>query len=155
MKLEQVEWEPSKPPKIKHPNTLARERVLQYLYMYELNNDAEPFTSFLHRQPIAGASFALKLYETVITNKSEFDATITKLADNWAISRIAVVEKNILRLAMAELKAFPTPFSVVINEAVELAKFFANNDASKFINGVLDQLKPPSPPIPPELPFAH
>jgi N utilization substance protein B len=135
MKIEQVDDAPSTPNKLKHPNSFSRELVLQYLYMQELNENAEPF--------ISSTLFAQKLYETVIINKSTFDATITKLADNWHISRIATVEKNILRLAMAELKAFPnTPFNVVIDEAVELAKLFSNKEAGAFVNGILDQLKP-------------
>ena len=142
MKLEKVEYKKDwSAPAKRHPHTVAREFVLQCLYMKELNKEGELnelYANYLNRN-----FYAKKLYEAVLQNQTTIDAMIKKLAANWEIKRIAAVERNILRLAIVELQVFPKhSFKIVINEAVDLAKKYSNNEAGGFINGVLDQLKP-------------
>lgn len=75
----------------------------------------------------------------VIQKRDELDELIKPLLQNWRFERIGVITKLILRLALWELHNTDTPPTVVINEAIELAKCFAEQDAYKFINGLLDE----------------
>lgn len=77
--------------------------------------------------------------ESVIKNRDELDQMIYPLLVNWRFDRIGVCTKLILRFALWELKELKTAHSIVINEAIELAKCFAEHDAYKFVNGVLDE----------------
>jgi N utilization substance protein B len=77
-----------------------------------------------------------------ISHLDEIDALIKKRAENWRISRMAVVDRNILRLAIYEfLYENETPKTVVINEALEIARRFSTFEATQFINGILDAIK--------------
>ncbi len=67
----------------------------------------------------------------------EIDALITRLAEHWTIDRMAAVDRNILRLALFELRYTSTPVRVIINEAVELAKQYSTEDSGRFVNGLL------------------
>lgn len=81
--------------------------------------------------------FARELIEKTEAKKSEINKTIEKVAPEWPIEQVAIIDRNILRLAICELSYFDTPPKVVINEAIELAKTFGAEHSSKFINGVL------------------
>ena len=82
--------------------------------------------------------FAKKLAEGTLKHQTEIDMTIKSLSKDWPIERMSLVDRNILRLALYELNyEKETPASVVINEAVELAKKYSTTEAAKFINGVL------------------
>jgi N utilization substance protein B len=76
----------------------------------------------------------------VVRDVAELDAEIVAIADNWRLERIGIVERNVLRLALHEMKAGDTPTPVVIDEAVRLAHWFAGSKAPGFVNGVLDAL---------------
>jgi N utilization substance protein B len=76
----------------------------------------------------------------VIRNVDQLDAEIIAVAENWRLERIGVVERNILRLALHEMRTVGTPAKVAIDEAVKLAHWFAGSKAPGFINGVLDAL---------------
>jgi transcription antitermination protein NusB len=82
--------------------------------------------------------FANQLFENAATRAAELDPVISSHAQHWRIERMAAVDRAILRLAMAELHNMSTPPKVVIDEAVELAKKFSSEEASAFINGILD-----------------
>jgi len=85
--------------------------------------------------------FSEVLVRGVSSHIDELDAKISKYAKNWSINRIGSVERNVLRLAFYELLHAPdVPPPVVINEAIDLAKYFSNADAGRFVNGILDQL---------------
>jgi N utilization substance protein B len=84
--------------------------------------------------------FAQELVGGVRRNRQELDAWLSELAQNWTLSRMAVLDRNILRLAAFEIVYTNTPGQVVINEAVELAKRFGAKQSSQFVNGVLDRL---------------
>ncbi|MCC6137970.1 MAG: transcription antitermination factor NusB [Bdellovibrionaceae bacterium] len=79
---------------------------------------------------------------TVATNLSALDALIEKYANNWSVSRLSLVDLNILRMGIAEMMFLkvPTPPVVAIDEAIELAKKYSSLDAPGFINGILDKV---------------
>jgi transcription antitermination protein NusB len=85
--------------------------------------------------------FARHLVDGVDARKDEIDPMIDAASLNWRISRMPVVDRNILRLAAFELLSMPeVPASVSINEAVELAKRFGDKDSRAFVNGILDRI---------------
>jgi N utilization substance protein B len=86
--------------------------------------------------------FSNQLALGTISHITEIDELIKKRAENWRISRMAVVDRNILRLAIFEfLYQADTPKTVVINEALEIARRFSTFEATQFINGILDAIK--------------
>ena len=84
-------------------------------------------------------SHVFKVADMIITKREELDSAIKPLLHNWRFDRIGVCTKLILRLALWELYNTPTSASIVMNEAIELAKCFAERDAYKFVNGILDE----------------
>jgi transcription antitermination protein NusB len=88
--------------------------------------------------PIEGEEFLRSLVTGVLQNREQLDFFIHKYAPAWPVSQIAVVDRNILRIALYELSgASGTPPKVAINEAVDLAKMFGSDNSSRFVNGVL------------------
>jgi len=86
--------------------------------------------------------FANELFEGSISRRSEIDSIIQKHAKNWRLNRMAVVDRNILRLAVYEfLSDAETPGTVIINEALEIAKKYSTADSAQFVNGILDSVK--------------
>ena len=84
------------------------------------------------------APFARELVFGVLQNREVLDKTIVKYAPNWPLDQMALIDRNILRLAIYEISiAKNVPIKAAINEAVELAKLFGSDSSSKFINGVL------------------
>ncbi len=83
--------------------------------------------------------FARRLMETVIANLAFIDTEIARLAENWDLDRIAVIDRIILRIAIAEIHFMPDiPVKVAINEAIDLAKEYSTLESSSFVNGILD-----------------
>ena len=125
--------------------TKARECALQVLYQIDITNAAledalkDYWAEYQHPQNIV--EFAAKIVEGTCRNKKEIDGLIGKYAENWSISRMAVVDRNVMRMAAYELLYCPDiPHKVCINEAVELAKKFADSESGKFVNGILDRI---------------
>lgn len=88
--------------------------------------------------PAEGEEFLRNLVTGVLKHRNQLDFLIHKYAPAWPVSQIAVVDRNILRIALYELSgASGTPPKVAINEAVDLAKMFGSDNSSRFINGVL------------------
>lgn len=86
-------------------------------------------------------AFADRLVAGVIERIEDVDQLIRRASLNWRIDRMAMVDRNILRLATYELMAVPdTPVKVVLNEAIELSKRYGSEDSSAFVNGVLDKI---------------
>jgi transcription antitermination protein NusB len=80
------------------------------------------------------------LVRGVATHRADIDDTLARLSRNWRVERMAVVDRNIIRIALYELKHCESvPVSVVINEAVELAKHFGTSEGAAFVNGLLDR----------------
>ena len=87
-------------------------------------------------------AFAQELVAGTLAQRGEIDALITIAAENWELSRLAAVDRNILRLAVHELSSRPDiPAKVSINEAIELGKRFSTAQSGGFINGILDRVR--------------
>jgi N utilization substance protein B len=123
----------------------ARRVTLETLYEYDIANhpSGEVLQRRLEADPIekAGAEFASYLVSGVIEHQTEIDTLISRYAPEWPLDQMAVIDRNILRIAIFEfLVDGETPVKVAINEAVELAKTYASDSAPRFINGVLGSL---------------
>lgn len=126
----------------------AREVVLQMLYQHDQNRafDLEAARLFARRrlQDTTLEQLADLLFNGTVTHRSDIDLKITEVAENWSVTRMAVVDRNLLRLAAYELLyQAETPAKVAIDEAVELAKRFGSAESSAFVNGILDRLAQP------------
>jgi transcription antitermination protein NusB len=85
--------------------------------------------------------FADDIFRVAQDRGAEIDKLITSHADNWRMDRMAAVDRNVLRAAVAEMVGFPgTPRAVIINEAIEIARKFSAPESAQFINGVLDSI---------------
>ena len=123
----------------------AREIALQVLYQLDIGQ-GDPrevlgvyFENF--RPSEKAREFCHRLIEGVWQHREEIDRLIEENAENWTLKRMAVVDRNILRLAAYELTHCPDiPFKATLNEAIELAKRFGNDDSGAFINGILDKI---------------
>lgn len=122
----------------------ARETVLQALYELEFTQD-DP-SAVIERQVQRresgddSAEYARALFARTFEHLADLDETIEKSLQNWDMDRVALVDKNILRFALAELLYFPeVPSRVIINEAIEVAHRFSSEDAGRFVNGLLDR----------------
>jgi N utilization substance protein B len=89
----------------------------------------------------AAREFATRLAAGTLDNLEILDERIRSRAEHWRISRMAIVDRNILRLAVYEFLYEPTPRTVAINEALEIARRFSTYEATQFINGILDAIK--------------
>jgi len=123
----------------------AREIALQVLYQLDIvqGDPQEALTLYFEnfRPSEKTRQFCQRLVEGVCQEQEEIDRVIEENAENWTLKRMAVVDRNILRLATFELLNCPDiPFKASLNEAIELAKKFGNDDSSAFINGILDQI---------------
>jgi len=123
----------------------ARELALQVLYACELSGD--PIDEILEAVPDRGvvssevSDFAASLSRKTIQHLARIDEIIIQKVQKWELSRIAVVDKTILRLAICELLYFPDiPQKVSINEAIELAKIYSTRESGRFVNGILDSV---------------
>lgn len=129
-----------------NPKTKAREYALQFLYQCELEklyhfSDAH-LAAFAEHQQIARELVPLvrELVQGTLEHMGGLDVQIQSASSNWKLTRMSVVDRNVLRLAAFELSSTPTPKRVVLNEAVELAKTFGSDDSSRFVNGLLDRI---------------
>jgi N utilization substance protein B len=122
-------------------------RVVAFQCLYEVDfrgekNFPEVFKRHIKNikdieEPDENADFAEDILKKTAVHLKEIDRIIEKTAPEWPIDHVAVVDRNILRLAIAELEYFNTPPKVAINEAIEIAKTYGSETSSKFINGVL------------------
>lgn len=130
--------------------TRAREIALQALYQFDLAckagraeqsvEDLEPFLAQA-TQDAQVAQSARWLVQAVVASLGDLDARIAATAQNWAIGRIAPVDRCILRIALVELlERGDVPPKVAIDEAIELAKKFSTEQSGAFVNGILDQI---------------
>lgn len=130
---------------MQRPETKARARALQLLYAWDLSGSPEPSiesivarVARIYGRAPTGYDRGADLAAKAVAGKPEFDRRIADAAEHWRLERVGVIERNILRLALAELDEASTPSRVVIDEAVKLAHWFAGARAPAFINGVLD-----------------
>jgi transcription antitermination protein NusB len=130
---------------VQRPETKARARALQLLYAWDLSGRPAIETVVARLDaaggrapPGPGLDRGADLAAKAIAGLPEFDRRVAAAAEHWRLERVGVVERNILRLALAELAEAETPPRVVIDEAVKLAHWFAGAKAPAFVNGVLD-----------------
>jgi len=123
----------------------ARAIALQGLYEIDFTRHSPEYALGCRLRelplPESATSFAFHLVEGVADHRSELDQVMAELAPEWPVEQIAVVDRNILRIAIYEL-LFDSdiPPKVAINEAVELAKMFGSDSSPRFVNGVLGSL---------------
>ncbi|MDP8230830.1 MAG: transcription antitermination factor NusB [Candidatus Gorgyraea atricola] len=126
--------------------TLARECALKILYRIEISKESmrdsmKDFWS-VEKTDKEVKDFANSIVDGTCENLSGIDKLISKYADNWDIKRIAVIDKNVLRMGIYEmLHREDIPPKVSINEAIELAKRYGDVDSGKFVNGILDKVR--------------
>lgn len=120
----------------------SREFALQMLFEWDMarQEPARVEKTFWKSARAAASTreFANELFEGTVQQASALDELIAKVAENWRLERLAAIDRNILRLAIYEMRAGETPPTVVIDEALELAKKFSSAEAPAFLNGVLD-----------------
>ena len=125
----------------------GREAALQLLYQWEICrlgaaglDEANEFYWAVHPAPAARRTFAASLVTGTTQHLDEIDPLLETHADNWRLSRMAVVDRLIMRMAVYELLFSDTPPAVVIDEALELARTYGGEQAVPFVNGVLDSI---------------
>jgi len=124
----------------------SRELALQMLFQADLGKQLpeEVRNTFWHgRGEVADDvhGFAEDLFRVACDRAADIDKMIEEHTENWRMDRMAAVDRNILRAAVAELIGFPsTPRAVIINEAIEIARKFSSLESVQFINGVLDSV---------------
>ena len=126
--------------------TLARECALKILYKIEISKDSveSSIEDFWSRGKFSEEikNFATSLVKGACEKLARIDDIISQYAENWEIKRMAIIDKNILRLGTFELLyRDEIPPKVSINEAIELAKKYGDIDSGKFVNGILDKIR--------------
>jgi transcription antitermination protein NusB len=124
--------------------TKSREFALQMLFQWDMSpqEPAKLEANFWRAAKAADSTrtFANRLFEGTAKDVSALDDLIVKHAENWRFERLAAIDRAVLRLAIHELRAADTPFKVVLNEAVGLAKKYSSEESGAFVNGILDAI---------------
>jgi N utilization substance protein B len=131
---------------MQHSRRKSRELALQTLYACEVGDTADC------RKVLAGimeeqggdegaGHYAFALVEKTLAARKEIDELLSTHAANWDLKRMTAIDRNVLRMAVTELRSdADVPYRVVIDEAVELAKLYGTDDSGKFVNGVIDSI---------------
>jgi len=124
----------------------AREAALQMLFQWEAGRDAPAQVMANYWEGVKAdqvtRSFANQLFEGTVAAVAEIDPLLRVHSEHWRLERMAAIDRNLLRLAVYELQAFPqTPRPVIINEALEIARKYSGADSVEFVNGVLDSIR--------------
>ncbi|MGG3560965.1 transcription antitermination factor NusB [Neobacillus rhizosphaerae] len=121
----------------------AREKALQALFQIDVSN-TDPSLAIEHvLEGEAGDEYLSNLVIGVVEHKEEIDKLIIENLEKWSLDRLATVDRNLLRIAAYELKFYRNeiPENVILDEAIEIAKIYGDDQSSKFINGVLSKVK--------------
>lgn len=124
----------------------ARILAISILYQREIRpiellEDLIYYTLMMDEYEVSVVHFAQKLVRGVEENSEDIDNVIARHADNWSVSRMATMDRNIMRMAIFEIKYLDDiPPNVSINEAVEIAKNYSTEKSGEFVNGVLDRI---------------
>ncbi|MBI4298808.1 MAG: transcription antitermination factor NusB [Chloroflexi bacterium] len=128
-------------------NSRRRARIVALQVLYEHDAVGHPWISCLERLVVENslsqdaASFVKEVVQGVLSKHQQIDSTIERFATNWPLSQLAIIDRNLLRMAIYELMwSENTPPRAAINEAVELAKLFGSENSPRFINGVLGSI---------------
>ncbi|MFA7366740.1 MAG: transcription antitermination factor NusB [Bacilli bacterium] len=125
--------------------TITRIIAMLWLYSYEINNETklDDIINILGEDIVYDEKFLLQLIDGVLTNIDEIDHIISIYIKKYTIDRLNIVDKNLVRIGVYELKYLKTPKSIIINEIVEISKEYSeveNYDSSKFNNSLLDAI---------------
>jgi len=124
----------------------AREAALQLLYQRDANPDIKPqvardmLEELINFQPLR--DLAWQLYVGTASELPAIDKRLQDVAHNWRLSRMAMTDRNILRMGLYEMTTIGTPAAVVLDECIELARLYGNAQSGQFVNGILDKLMP-------------
>lgn len=123
----------------------AREIVLQLLYEADMNNCREDAAAIeFIKSRLQGrkalTEFAYQLFQGTLERRAEIDKHLARLATRWSLPRMAVADRNVLRLGAFEVLYGEAPGRVAVNEAIILAKRYGDKDSPRFVNGILDRL---------------
>lgn len=129
-----------------NPRRRAREWIVQLLFRLDLNpgRTEQALEDWWSENPADGATrtFVETSVRQVCAHRDLIDSLIRRCADNWEMHRMAVTDRNVLRLAVQEMLLHAdVPPAVTINEAVDLAKAFNSADSGRFVNGILDRVR--------------
>jgi transcription antitermination protein NusB len=133
----------------------AREVALQLLFQHDQNSKPVPRTvqEAFARDRLRGdadaIAFGLALFDGVLAHRPAIDEKLTATAENWRLTRMLPVDRNVLRLGTYELvfATEPTPINVAVDEAVELSRRYGSAESPAFVNGILDKIAKPQTPI--------
>ena len=136
---------------------LAREHALQVLFQIDMTGDAPDAVFELHwrgrKVDAATREFAERLARGAIADSVRIDALIRSASENWRLERMAIVDRNVIRVALYELlHERETPTAVVLDEAIEIAQRFGGEESGQFVNGVLDAIRKTLDGAPPDEP---
>ena len=128
------------------PRRKAREYALQMLFQWDITRDTvdQIASNFFENydEPAGVVEFARLLVTRTVEHVEEIDTFIQRHAEHWRLDRMAIGDRNLLRLATQEfIYDKETPKTVVINEAIEIARRFSSQESPQFINGILDSIK--------------
>lgn len=130
--------------------TRARELALQFLYGLDVQGPdyRDRLDVFLHEELVGkpgepeAAAYARKVVDGVMLHRPAIDVLLSEAAQNWGLSRMAAVDRNVLRIGVYEmLHEAEVPTKVAINEAIELAKRYSTEQSGAFVNGILDRIR--------------
>src|ERR1017187_5354923 len=122
----------------------ARQRALQILFIWDARKQPVEdaidsyYDALYSEEELERDPFVTDLVRGTVEHVAEVDARITRHAEHWRMERMPAVDRNILRMAVYEMGSAGTPAAVAIDEALELARKFSNEESVQFVNGVLD-----------------
>src|ERR1043166_664433 len=132
----------------------ARQRALQILFLWDARRPAaadainQYYDNLYSEEKPERDPFVEDLVKGTVDHITEVDERITRHAEHWRMERMPAVDRNILRLAVYEMTRGGTPAPVTIDEALELARKFSNEESVQFVNGVLDAVRREMPEVP-------
>jgi transcription antitermination factor NusB len=146
---------------VSHDHTLAREATLRMLYQVDLRSvkDDEEIQRLVEdslaeanmdeaSSPNTVKRYTRKLAYGVLGFRTEVDKLIKNVAQNWDLKRMAIIDRNVIRIGAYEILKNPDiPRAVAINEAIELARKYSTEESGTFVNGILDQMHITSGPL--------
>ncbi|CAG9609305.1 transcription antitermination factor NusB [Pseudoneobacillus rhizosphaerae] len=122
---------------------MAREKALQALFQIDMS-DINPKEAIEHAlEDVPSDPYLEKLVFGVLEHQEEIDQLITAQLEKWSLERLANVDRSVLRIAIFEMKycSDEVPVNVILDEAIEIAKLYGDDQSSRFINGVLANIK--------------
>ena len=123
----------------------ARELALSTLYQLDLRpnlngRNVSVYDREMNEVDVTEEAYCYVLVDGILKNRVSFDLLINEVATRWPIDQIPYIEKNLIRIALFEIQHIEIPVRIAINEALELAKLFGGDNASKFVHGVLGEI---------------